>query len=91
MADESEEKQNSNCTFFKKAKRKGNVRKRKAESSGSEDETSVVRIEKKAAPNPLKQKTGNAVRSWEIEEKTNQKNPGKQSSSNFQPFNCCFF
>jgi hypothetical protein len=74
--------QKATCTFFKKAKRKGNVRKRKAESSGSEDETSVVRIEKKAAPNPLKQKTGNAVRSWETEEKTKQISSDKQGSNN---------
>jgi hypothetical protein len=56
MADDNEESgQKTTCTFFKKAKRKGNVRKRKAESSGSEDEISVVRIEEKAATNPLKQ------------------------------------
>ena len=84
MADDNEESgQKTTCTFFKKAKRKGNVRKRKAESSGSEDETSVVRIEKKAAPNPLKQKTGNAVRSWETEEKTKQISSDKQGSNNF--------
>ena len=83
MADDNEESgQKATCTFFKKAKRKGNVRKRKAESSGSEDETSVVRIEKKAAPNPLKQKTGNAVRSWETEEKTKQISSDKQGSNN---------
>ena len=71
MADESgenSESQKVTCTFFKKAKRKGNVRKRKADSSGSEDETSVVRKEKKMAPNPLKQKTGTALRTWETEE-----------------------
>ncbi len=83
MADDNEESgQKTTCTFFKKAKRKGNVRKRKAESSGSEDETSVVRIEKKGAPNPLKQKTGNAVRSWETEEKTKQISSDKQGTNN---------
>lgn len=75
MADDtSGESQKPTCTFFKKAKRKGNVRKRKAQSSGSEDETTVVRIEKKSAPNPLKQKTGNAARSWEIEDNLLQQN-----------------
>ena len=80
MADESGENQKVTCTFFKKAKRKGNVRKRKAESSGSEDETSVVRKEKKAAPNPLKQKTGNALRTWEtqVEENSKQNPSDKQ-------------
>lgn len=78
MADDSVGNEKTSCTFFKNAKRKGNVRKRKAESSGSEDETSVVRLEKKAAPNPLKQKTGNAVRSWEVHEESSKQNSDKQ-------------
>ena len=80
MADENVvEEQKATCTFFKKGKRKGNVRKRKADSSGSEDETSVVRKEKKAAPNPMRQKTGNALRSWE-----NVENSSKQNTSDKQ-------
>lgn len=48
------------CTFFKKANRNRNVRKRKVERSDSEDdeETSVVRKEKKSiSNNPMFQKT----------------------------------
>ena len=76
MADESaqQNEKSTTCTFFKKAKRKGNVRKRKADSSGSEDETSVVRLEKRVAPNPLRQKTGTATRSWETENTSSREN-----------------
>lgn len=48
------------CTFFKKANRNRNVRKRKVEKSDSEDddETTVVRKEKKTVSNnPMFQKT----------------------------------
>lgn len=47
------------CTFFKKANRNRNVRKRKVEKSDSEDddETTVIRKEKKTVSNPMFQKT----------------------------------
>ena len=47
------------CTFFKKANRNRNVRKRKVEKSGSEDddETTVIRKEKRTISNPMFQKT----------------------------------
>lgn len=72
MADSNDkEVDQSSCTFFKKSKRKGNVRKRKAESSGSEEETisAVVRVEKKSMPNPLIQRTGTARRKFDREGK----------------------
>ena len=66
MADESAKKDEEistdkpTCTFFKKANRNRNVRKRKVEKSDSEeeDETPVVRKEKKTVSNnPMFQKT----------------------------------
>ncbi|EDO32505.1 predicted protein [Nematostella vectensis] len=62
MADDAAETANAEkptCTFFKKSNRSKNVRKRKAESSGSEDEgqTVVIRKEKKTGFNPMIQKT----------------------------------
>ena len=48
-----------NCTFFKKSKKNRNVRKRKVDDSGSEeDEGNVVfKKEKRTVPNPMCQKT----------------------------------
>lgn len=47
------------CTFFKKANKNRNVRKRKVEKSDSEDddETTVIRKEKRTISNPMFQKT----------------------------------
>lgn len=74
MADSSaadKEVDQPSCSFFKKSKRKGNVRKRKAESSGSEGEkeSAVVRVERKSAPNPLVQRTGTAKRMFDMKPK----------------------
>ena len=65
MADESTKTSEENltekptCTFFKKANKNRNVRKRKVEKSDSEDddETTVIRKEKKTISNPMFQKT----------------------------------
>ena len=47
------------CTFFKKANKNRKVRKRKVEKSDSEDddETTVIRKEKRTISNPMFQKT----------------------------------
>ena len=65
MADESTKTSEENltekptCTFFKKANKNRNVRKRKVEKSDSEDddETTVIRKEKRTISNPMFQKT----------------------------------
>lgn len=65
MADESTEtneeisSKKPTCTFFKKANKNRNVRKRKVEKSDSEDDdiTTVIRKEKKSISNPMFQKT----------------------------------
>lgn len=65
MADESAETNEEipskklTCTFFKKANRNRNVRKRKVEKSDSEDDdvTAVIKKEKKSISNPMFQKT----------------------------------
>lgn len=65
MADESAEtneeipSKKPTCTFFKKANRNRNVRKRKVEKSDSEDDdvTAVIKKEKKSISNPMFQKT----------------------------------
>lgn len=65
MADESAEtneetpSKKPTCTFFKKANRNRNVRKRKVEKSDSEDDdvTTVIKKEKKSISNPMFQKT----------------------------------
>lgn len=77
MADSSavdKEVDKPSCSFFKKSKRKGNVRKRKTESSGSEEEkeSAVVRVERKSAPNPLVQRTGTAKRMFDMKPKEKQ-------------------
>jgi len=65
MADESTKTSEENvtekptCTFFKKANKNRNVRKRKVERSDSEDddETTVIRKEKRTISSPMFQKT----------------------------------
>lgn len=65
MADESAEtneeisSKKPTCTFFKKANKNRNVRKRKVEKSDSEDDdvTTVIKKEKKSISNPMFQKT----------------------------------
>lgn len=65
MADESAEtneeipSKKPTCTFFKKANRNRNARKRKVEKSDSEDDdvTTVIKKEKKSISNPMFQKT----------------------------------